>query len=405
MLSLYVVVSLAMGLGIGFFIGSLWSRKAAFEKILEAEKRAASAETQRRDVEQVQAQLTQQFENLANKIFETKTHAFRESSEKNLQQLLNPLRDRIHEFQKKVEDAYHAESRERFALKEELNRIVEANQRMSSDAQQLTQALRGDVKAQGNWGEFVLQRILEASALREGEEYVLQGEGMSLKSEDGRSQRPDVIINLPEGKHLVVDSKVSLTHYERFCAEADPSRKQAALKLFGASLRAHVDGLAAKRYQDLEGVSAPDFVMMFVPIEGAFSIACQHEEKLFIDSWNKSIVIVSPTTLLATLRTVASIWKQERQTKNALEIARQGGMLYDKFVRFVETLGDLGDRLKGAQKSYDEALDHLKSGRGNLISRVENLQKLGAKTSKKMPDALLADDSTADPASRIADAP
>lgn len=347
--------------------------------------------THKQELEKLQAQFTTQFENLAGKIFQQNLSQFRESSEKNLGLLLNPLRDRIQEFQKKVEDSYSNEARERFALKGEIEKIILANEKMSREASQLTQALKGDVKVQGNWGEMILERILEVSGLRDGIEYLRQAEGLGLKDTDGRDQRPDVVILLPDQKHLIVDSKVSLLHYERWARAEVATEKESWGQQFLASIRTHVDGLSKKRYQDLEGLGTPDLVMMFVPIEGAFSAALQLDQELYAWAWAKSVVLVSPTTLLATLRTVASVWKQENQTKNALEIARQAGALYDKFAGFTEDLADIDQKLGGAKAAYDRALQKLSTGKGNLVSRVESLKKLGARASKQITPELLPD--------------
>lgn len=347
---------------------------------LEAEKNQLSG---------LREQMGKEFENLANRVFTSTSQNFRETSEKNLQGLLSPLGERIKEFEKRVEDTYNKESREMFSLKESIKSIVEANQKITLETTNLTNALKGDVKTQGTWGEIVLERILEASGLRSGQEYVVQGTDLGLKSDDGRVQRPDVIVNIPDGKHLIVDSKVSLVHYERTMSASDDAARTGNVKLFLASLYQHIDGLAAKSYQNLNGISSPDFVMMFVPMEGAFSLALQADSQIFLHAWEKRIVLVSPTTLLATLRTVASIWNQERQNKNAIEIARQGGQLYDKFASFIEDLKVLGGNIEKSQNQYSSLMGKLSEGRGNLISRVERLRELGAKTTKEIPSELI----------------
>lgn len=347
-------------------------------------------ETENRQIKEFRGDMTKEFENLAHKIFEKSSDRLLETSEKNLQNLLFPLREKLGEFQKRVEETYAQESREVFSLKNEIKNILEANQRISSEANRLTTALRGDVRAQGAWGELVLKKILEASGLREGHEYKLQAVDMGLKSDDGRTQKPDVIVNLPDNKHLIVDSKVSLVHYEKTVA-ADEITRTGSQKMFLQSLYQHVDGLSAKTYHNLEGLSAPDFTMMFVPMEGAFSLAMQLDSDLFTYAWNKRIVIVSPTTLLATLRTVASIWNQERQNKNAIEIARQGGALYDKFVNFLDDLKDLGSSIEKSNEHYTRLVGKISTGKGNLISRVERLKDLGAKTTKEISSDLIND--------------
>ncbi len=373
-------------------------------RMMELERTRATLEAERRHLEErivllqkdqdgkvqaLQSQMQSQFENLATKIFEKNSVQFRENSERTLTTLINPLRERIQDFQKRVEDTYSQESRERFALKTEIERIVQANEKITLEAGNLTRALRGDVKAQGNWGEFVLNQILEASGLREGHEYVVQGKGMGLKSEDGRDQRPDIIIQMPQGKHLIVDSKVSLTHYERFAAESTDEGRVIATKLYLESLYAHVDGLSKKRYQDLEGLTAPDFVMLFVPTEGAFSFAMQKDAGLFKYAWDKTVVIVGPTTLLATLRTVAEIWKQEQRSRNAEEIAKHAGLLYDKLAGFVTDMQTIEEKLKGAQDAYERAMGKLSTGRGNVLTKAQQMVKLGARASKQLPAELL----------------
>jgi DNA recombination protein RmuC len=328
--------------------------------------------------------LPSQFENLANKVLEQSSQKLSKTSEENLGQILNPLKDRLAEFQKKVDDTYNAEARERFALKNEIEKIVNTNE-------SLTTALRGSSKAQGNWGEYILTKLLEDSGLREGEQFTTQGRDLKIKGADGQHLQPDVILNLPDSKHLVIDSKVSLTHYEQFMnAESDGDKKQ-ALDLFLNSVRTHVKGLAEKDYASAERISSPDFVFLFMPIEGAHSLALQSDGELFNFAWEKRIVLVSPTTLMASLRTVASLWKMEKQNRNTLEIARQGGALYDKFVGFVESMENIGLHLGRSQKAYDDAYGKLKDGRGNLITSSEKLRELGAKTSKSIPEKLLSE--------------
>ncbi len=328
--------------------------------------------------------LPSQFENLANKVLEQSSQKLSKTSEENLGQLLNPLKDRLAEFQKKVDDTYNAEARERFALKNEIEKIVNTNE-------SLTKALRGSSKAQGNWGEYILTKLLEDSGLREGVEFTTQGRDLKIKGADGQHLQPDVILNLPDSKHLVIDSKVSLTHYEQFVNAENESSKKQALDLFINSVRAHVKGLAEKDYASAERMSSPDFVFLFMPMEGAHSLALQSDNELFQFAWDKRIVLVSPTTLMASLRTVASLWKMDKQNRNTLEIARQGGALYDKFVGFVESMENIGTHLGRSQKAYDDAYSKLKDGRGNLITSSEKLRELGAKTSKSIPEKLLSD--------------
>ncbi|HLE00556.1 MAG TPA: DNA recombination protein RmuC [Bdellovibrionota bacterium] len=360
---------------------------------IDAEKRALTdrLHAQEEDLLRVREQMRTEFENAAGKLFSSSSNQLQESAEKTLQSMLTPFKERLQELQKTVADTYSNESRERFALKKEIERIVEESQRMTAEAGNLTRALRGDQKSQGTWGEIALERILERSGLRKGEEYIIQGDGMGLKDPDGRIQRPDVVVVVPGAKHLIVDSKVSLTSYERFISANDESEKAEHLKDFVGSVYSHIDGLSGKEYQQNEKLVSPDFVMLFMPIEGAFALAVQTDPEIFSYAWEKRIAIVCPSTLLATLRTVASLWRFEHQNKNAMEIAKQAGALYDRFVALTNDLLGIGDQLDKTHKTYSNAMDKLKSGRGNLISRVEKLKELGAKTAKQMSAALLPD--------------
>jgi len=346
---------------------------------------------QKAEVEELQQKFTKEFENLANKIFEEKTTKFSEQSKANLSEILNPLKEKIGEFQSKVEET-NKESIDRFAaLRQQLLTLKEMNQQMSSDAQNLVKALKGDTKAQGDWGEIQLERILERSGLRKGEEYTIQE---SFTTEEGR-KRPDVIVNLPEEKKIIIDSKVSLVSYEKFVSAEDDEQKNIHIKSYIDSVKKHIKELSEKKYQNLFDVGSLDFVLMFIPIEPAFSLAIQYGENLYVDAYDKNIIIVSPSTLLATLRTIANIWKQEHQNKNVLEIAKQSGALYDKFVAFTEDLISVGNRLDQAKGTYVDAMKKLTDGSGNLVRRAEKIKELGAKTSKQLPQSLVnrADDS------------
>lgn len=326
--------------------------------------------------ELIKAELKQ----LTHEIFQEKSRTFREDSLRGMELMLNPFREKMNEFSKKVEDMHLTDTKDRLKLHVEIERLVETSARMGQETENLTRALKGDVKLQGNWGEMILERILESSGLRAGEEFILQGKDMKLKDEEGRTQMPDVIIHLPEGKHLIIDAKVSLVAYERYVngqAEEDLSH-------FLDSLYAHIKGLSAKKYQHLEKILSPDYVMLFVPLEGAFMLAMQQDKELFTHAWEKNIVLVGPSTLVATLRTVASLWKQERQTKNALEIARQAGALYDKFVGVAEDLDTIRGQLRRVDDSFEGLRGKMISGKGSLAGRMENLRDLGAKTSKQL---------------------
>ena len=317
---------------------------------------------------------------ISHQIFEEKTKRFRDDSLKGMELILSPFREKMTDFQRKVEEMHMTDTKDRLKLHLEIERIVLTGQKMSLETENLTRALKGDVKVQGNWGELILERVLEASGLREGEEFTLQGKDLKLKDEEGRHQMPDVIINLPEGKHLIIDSKVSLVAYERFANGGE----QADLSAFLESLYDHIRGLSKKSYQQLEKLISPDYVMLFVPIEGAFMLAMQKDKELFQFAWERNIVIVSPSTLLATLRTVASLWKQEKQNKNAAEIARQAGALYDKFVGVAEDLDMMQSQIRKIGDSFDGLKGKLLTGKGSLASRMENLRELGAKSSKSV---------------------
>lgn len=344
---------------------------------------------QRQQIEDLQLKLTKDFENIANKILTENSSKFTEQNKTNLDGILNPLRERIKDFEEKVDKAYKSESAERNTLKGSIEELMKLNKQISEEANNLTNALKGDTKKQGNWGEFVLEKILESSGLVENENYTLQGKGMSLVDEDGNRFQPDVVINLPDEKHLIIDSKVSLIAYEKLLNANSEEEREKYIKEHVTSIRAHVQGLSAKNYQDLYGIHSPDFVLLFIPIESSFSVASQYDRDLFEFAWTKRIVLVSPSTLLATLKTVSSVWKQEKHTKNALEIAKKAGLLYDKFVGFIDDLKKMGDQLGKAQESYNSAFGKLHEGKGSLTNSVESLRVLGLKTKKKIDKNLL----------------
>ena len=329
--------------------------------------------------------LAEQFQNLANRIFEEKGEKLVQQNVANLDSLLRPLGERLREFQVRVEETYDKESKQRFSLQNEIQKLVEVNARMSADALNLTNALKGDSRTQGAWGEVVLERILEASGLQKGREYDVQA---TFEAADGGKARPDLIIRLPEGKHLVIDSKVALTAYDAYCSADDDLTKKRELARHVESLRTHVKGLAEKNYQSLYDIRTPDFVLMFVPIEAAFSLAVRERQDLFEDAFQRGVMIVTSTTLLFSLRTIANIWRYEYQNRNAQELVRQCTALYDKFVGFVGDLEEIGKRLKAAQSSYDDAYGKLASGKGNLIRQVERIRELGLKPAKPLPGHL-----------------
>ena len=362
-------------------------RLDALAASLNAELREQQDSHQQRltDLQGSRDELRAQFAELAGKIFDEREQRFAETSQQRLGQLLDPLKERTQSFEKRVEESYQAEARERFSLAKELERLQQLNLRLSDEATNLTRALKGQ-KTQGNWGELILERVLEHAGLEKGREYQTQ---VSLKGPDGERFQPDVLIMLPGDKQVVVDSKVSLTAYQQYVGSDDPQVAQAALKQHVLSLRNHVKGLAGKDYKRLEGLHSLDFVLLFVPIEAAFSAALQAEPNLFQEAFDRHIVIVSPTTLLATLRVIDSLWKQERQSQNAREIAERAGWLYDKFVLFIQDLDEVGNRLQQLDKAYAAARNKLTEGRGNLVSRSEQLKLLGARASKSLPADLL----------------
>ncbi|WP_396196965.1 DNA recombination protein RmuC [Flavobacterium sp.] len=341
---------------------------------------------QKQEVEQLQEKFTKEFENLANKILEEKTVKFTEQNKENLKNILSPLQDRIQLFEKKVEDTHKESIDYHAALRQQIVGLREMNEQMSKETLNLTKALKGDSKMQGNWGELVLERVLEKSGLEKDREYFVQ---QSHISEDGSRVFPDVIINLPDGKKMIIDSKVTLTGYERFTNEEDETQKNQYLKEHVVSINRHVEQLGNKNYQDLYQMESPDFVLLFIPIESAFAVALNVDTTLYNKAFEKNIVIVTPSTLLATLRTIDSMWANQKQQENALEIARQAGALYDKFEGFVGDLIKIGKKMDEAKIEYGAAMNKLTEGKGNLITSVEKLKKMGAKAKKSLPDSVL----------------
>lgn len=334
---------------------------------------------------EAKTQLGEQFKVLANDILEEKTIRFTEQNQSQIGQLLNPLRERLSEFQKKVEDSYGQEARERHALREELKRLAELNSSLGHEAASLTRALKGERKTQGMWGEMILETVLDSSGLRKGFEYETQ---VSLAHAGSRAQ-PDALIYLPENRVIIVDAKVSLSAYERYINDDDAAEKARHLKDHITALRAHIAGLSDKAYENIPDLRTLDFVVLFVPIEPALMLAMEHDKALFQDALKRNIVLVSPTTLLAVLRTIAHVWRQEQQNQNAQEIARQAGDLYDKLAGFVDDMQTLGQRIEQTTKTYDAAFNKLSSGRGNVISRAQKLHRLGVQSTKTLPDNMV----------------
>jgi len=331
-------------------------------------------------------QLSQEFENLSNKIFEEKNKQFKQSSQEGLNGLLSPFKDQLEGLRKKVDDVYVSESKDRAALKAQIGELHNLNKQITEEASSLARALRGEKKTQGNWGELVLETVLEKSGLREGEEYVRE---KSITDEEGVRYRPDVIINLPEEKHIVVDAKVSLNAYSDYVNSENDADRIKFLKQHVDAVRMHIKSLADKSYAKLPGVNSPDFVFMFMPIEPAFMVAFEHDDKLFNDAFEQRIVVVTPTTLLASLRTVSSLWSIERQNKNAKQLAEQAGKVHDKLVGFVEDMEKVGKQLGTVQGTYDDAWKKLKEGRGNLISQAHKFKDLGVRVKKELPKQVM----------------
>lgn len=365
----------------------------------------SSAESEKKHVDeklalllQAEKNLTGQFENLANRIFEEKSTKFVKQNEENLDLILKPLRVGLQEFKTRVEETYDKESKQRFSLQVEIEKLLILNSKISEDAINLTNALKGQSKTQGAWGELILERVLEGSGLQKGREYDVQ---VSLDRNDGGRSQPDVLVRLPEGKHVIVDSKVSLTAYEAYSSAEDEESRDRELKRHIESVRRHVTSLSEKNYQMLYGIQSLDFVLMFMPIEPAFMLAVQADRDLFSEAFRKNIMIVSPSTLLVSLKTIASIWRYEYQNKNAQELARQCGALYEKFVGFVSDLEEIGKKIDATRKSYDEAFGKLKTGKGNLIRQVERIRLLGVKPTKVLPLTLI--ESAQDESGEVAD--
>ncbi|MGI9533295.1 DNA recombination protein RmuC [Lutimonas sp.] len=347
---------------------------------------AEKLQEQGEEVSKLQEKFSKDFEILANKILEDKTSKFTEKNKENMELILNPLQDKIKSFEKKVEDTHKESIEKQSALRQQILGLKELNEQMSKDAVNLTKALKGDSKKQGDWGELQLETILEKAGLQKDVHFSTQD---GYRDEDENLKKPDLIINLPDHKHLIIDSKVSLTGYERFFSAENEIDEKAGLKNHVQSIQKHIKELGTKNYSDLYGINSPDYVIMFVPVEPALMLALQQDHDLYLQALDKNVVLVSTSTLLATLSTVASIWKQEDQKRNVIEIARQAGALYDKFEGLVQDLIKVGKQINASQDGYKAAMNKLSDGKGNLISRVENLKKLGAKTKKALPPNLL----------------
>jgi len=364
--------------------GVLLAKLSELETRLEDERRNAAEKLVL--LQEAREQLKMEFQNVANKIFEDKSQKFTEQNRENIEGVLKPMREQLLDFKKKVEDVYDKESKDRVSLLNEIIHLKTLNERISEDAVNLTNALKGQSKTRGAWGEMILERVLEESGLQKGREYEVQ---TMYAGEEGQRRHPDVIVHLPEGKDIVIDSKVSLTAYEKYCTAGTDEKREKRLKEHIISVRTHIKALSEKRYEELEGIRTLDFVLMFMPIEGAFWTAIESEQGLFNEAFNKNIMLVSPSTLLATLRIINNIWRYEDQNKNALIIAKKAGDLFDKFVGFVEVLDDVGQKIEKARESYQTARKRLIEGRGNLVRRTTELRQLGVKAQKELPEGLV----------------
>jgi len=342
--------------------------KTANENLME------KLQNQKTEIEELQKKLTSEFENIATRILKERSEDFTTSNHKNLSLILDPLKEKIALFEKKVEETYDKDLRDKISLKEEIKKLTELNTQVSDEANNLTKALKGEVKTQGNWGEVILERVLERSGLIKGEEYDTQ---VDILNNEGQHQRPDVVVYLPDKKHIIIDSKVSLTAYEQSVSAETPQQQDAFLKKHIASLRSHIKELNEKNYQNAAQLNSPDFVLMFLPIEASFSVAVQNDFDLYQFAWDKKVVIVSPTTLLATLQTVSFIWRQENQNRNAKEIARLSKTLHDKFISFTEDMNRIKQNIDKASEAYNEALKKMKDGKGNIIRTAEKIHELG----------------------------
>ncbi|OGQ97925.1 MAG: hypothetical protein A2505_09145 [Deltaproteobacteria bacterium RIFOXYD12_FULL_55_16] len=364
--------------------GDLASELAALQA--KSRERLGAADEKISLLEQAEKKLATEFENLANRIFEEKHQKFSEVSKTGVEALLNPMRQQLTDFRKKVEDVYDNDNKERASLRNEIQSLKSLNERIGADALNLTRALKGDSKARGTWGEMQLERLLEESGLRKGHEYEVQA---SHRNEDGQRFQPDVLLHLPEKKDVVIDSKVSLVAYEQYHSAETDEERQRQLRAHIGSLRLHFNGLSAKNYDELIGVNSLDLVIMFVPIEPALLLAFEHEPHLFSEAFNRRILLVSPSTLMATLQIIHNIWRYEYQNRNAQTIAAEAGKLHDQFVGFVEALEKVGEQIRKAGESYDTAHKRLTSGKGNLVGRTQKLRILGAKTKKSISPELL----------------
>ncbi|HBH06692.1 MAG TPA: DNA recombination protein RmuC [Flavobacteriales bacterium] len=356
------------------------------EELIRSTSQRASLEQQNKELKEFQEQLKLEFENIGNKILKTNAESLVDQNQKQLHSVLDPLKQRISDFERKVDETYDKELRDKTSLKKEIENLTKLNAQLSEDATNLTKALKGDSKLRGNWGELVLERVLELSGLEKDREYRME---VVVHRTDGTLYRPDAVVYLPDNKHIIIDSKVSLVAYEQLSSATDSKVREMAVRNHIKSIRNHIKELSEKKYFDTDELASPEFTLMFIPIESSFSVALKSDVELFNYAWSNKIVLVSPTTLLATLRTIASLWKQEKQTRNVMEIARLGSALYNKFRGFVNDMEDIKKGLKKSQEAYDGAMNKLTEGRGNMIRTADKMRELGVKTKDKLPDELV----------------
>jgi DNA recombination protein RmuC len=368
-------------------LGEMREQQARLEVHIEGESRSAAEKLEL--LKGARKQLEDEFSLLANRIFEEKSQRFVKTNRETLQATLDPLKTQLKDFRTRVEDVYDKETRDRMSLQHELNSLKQINLRMSEDALNLTRALKGDKKTQGNWGEIVLERVLEESGLRRGHEYETQ---FSATAEDGQRRQPDVVVRLPEGRDIVIDSKMSLVAYEQYVSCEDEHERKQFLAAHVQAVKQHIDSLSLKGYERLEGVNSLDFVLLFIPIESAFMAAFDSDPSMFSSAYDKQIIVVSPTTLLATLRTVQTLWRYEHQNRNSEKIAAQAGAIHDQFAMVLESLEEVGKHIDRAQESWDKTRMRLNAGRGNLVKRVKDLEKLGARTKRTLPTSMVLED-------------
>lgn len=397
---LTVAIAALAGLAIGWFLGRMGQqqrldalkeengaykvREATLNVTLEKERQAAAEKLAL--LEEAKDKLGNEFKLLAAQIFEERGRAFAEQNRSGLDEILKPVREQLNEFRKRADDIHTHDTKDRASLREHLQQLEKINQKISEDALNLTQALKGESKAQGNWGEMILERLLESSGLREGKEFARE---QSFTTEEGRRLRPDVVVYMPGDKQVIIDSKVSLTDYERVVSADDEADRKAAISAHVRSLRNHIQTLAAKRYDHLPNVHSPDYVLMFVPIEGAYMMAIEADQGIFESAFEQRVAVVTPSTLYATLKLIEHLWRYERQSENVAKLIDRAGKLHDKMVSFVESFEEIGGRLDQAQKAYETSLNRMKTGSGNVIGQIDMLGKLAGKTKKELPAHLL----------------